>query len=130
MHDYPLLNLFWTMLYLFVWILWLFLLIRIISDIFRSPDLSGWGKAGWTLLLIVIPFLGALAYLIIRGSDMHTREVKQADTNEQAFRDYVRTTAGTTSTADELTKLATLRDNGVITADEFTAQKARLLTTG
>ena len=129
MHDYPLLNLFLTLLYFFVWILWIFLLIRIIGDVFRSPDLSGAGKAGWTLLLIILPFFGALMYLIIRGTDMHTRENRQAMASEDALRHYLlaSTGAGRHSTADELTKLAALRDQGVITEEEFAAQKAKLL---
>ena len=129
MHDYPLLNLFLTLLYFFVWILWIFLLVRIIGDVFRSPDLTGAGKAGWTLLLIILPFFGALMYLIIRGSDMHTRENRQAIASEESLRHYVLQSSGGAhhSTADELSKLAALRDQGVITEEEFTAQKAKLL---
>jgi hypothetical protein len=129
MHDYPLLNLFLTLLYFFIWILWIFLLIRIIGDVFRSPDLTGAGKAGWTLLLIILPFFGALMYLIIRGSDMHTRENRQAIANEDAVRHYLLQSAGSArhSTADEIAKLAALRDQGVITDEEFAAQKAKLL---
>jgi hypothetical protein len=129
MHDYPLLNLFLTLLYFFIWVLWIFLLVRIIGDVFRSPDLSGAGKAGWTLLLIVLPFFGALMYLIIRGSDMHTRENRQAIANEDAVRHYLLHSAGAArhSTADEIAKLAALRDQGVITDEEFAVQKAKLL---
>jgi hypothetical protein len=126
--DYPLLNLFWTMLWLFLWIMWFFLLFRIISDIFRSSDLSGWGKAGWSLFVIILPFLGVLTYLIVRGSTMHERDARQVQASEQAFRSYVQETAGTgASTAEELTKLAALRDQGVLTDPEFTAQKAKIL---
>jgi hypothetical protein len=127
--GYPLLDIFLTMVYLFLWILWIFLLIRIISDIFRSRDLSGLGKAGWTIFLIVLPLLGALLYLIVRGGRMHEREVRQADANEQAVRSYIQSAAGTSaSTAQELEHLATLRDRGVLTEQEFAAQKARLLS--
>ena len=126
--DYPLLNLFWTMFWLFIWILWLFLLIRIIMDIFRSADLSGIAKALWVIFIILIPFLGVLMYLIFRGSSMHTRDMQQAQASEQAFRSYVQQAAGSgPSTADELTKLASLRDAGTITPAEFEAQKARIL---
>jgi hypothetical protein len=126
--GYPLLDLFWTMLYFFIWILWIFLLVRIITDIFRSSDLGGWAKAGWTVLLIVFPFIGALAYLIFRGSDMHIRENRQAAVNQDMFRQYLQQTSGPgTSAADELHKLATLRDNGVLTEEEFKAQKAKIL---
>ncbi len=128
MQNYPLLNLFWTMLYFFVWIVWIFLLIRIFTDIFRSSDLSGWGKAGWSILIIVLPFLGVLIYLIARGASMHTRDVKQAQANEAAFRSYVQETAATTtSTAEELNKLAVLKQQGVLTDAEFEAQKSKLL---
>jgi hypothetical protein len=127
-HGYPLLNLFWTMLWLFLWILWIFLLIRIITDIFRSSDLGGWGKAGWTILLILFPFIGAIAYLVARGGGMHERENRQAQASEQLFRQYVQQAAGPHhSVADELTKLAALRDSGVITEAEFAAQKAKLV---
>jgi hypothetical protein len=129
MHDYPLLNLFLTFVYFFVWILWIFLIVRIIGDVFRSPDLSGAGKAGWTLLLIVLPFFGALGYLIFRGSDMHLRENRQAIASETALHHYLQQSAPGRhhSTADEITKLAALRDQGLITDAEFAAQKAKLL---
>jgi hypothetical protein len=129
-NHYPLLNLFWTMLYFFIWVLWIFLLIRILTDVFRSPDLNGFAKAGWTLLLIVLPFLGALAYIFIRGSDMHLRESHQAAANQDVLRQYLQHTAGgsaTPSPADELTKLATLREQGVLSEAEFSAQKAKIL---
>lgn len=126
--DYPLLNLFWTMLWLFLWIAWLFLLIRILMDIFRSSDLGGGMKALWTIFLIVLPFIGALLYLIVRGSSMHLREAQQVRDNEKAFRAYIQSAAGGgSSTADELAKLAALRDAGTISAAEFEAQKAKLL---
>ena len=129
MHDYPLLNVFWTLLYLFIWILWIFLLIRIITDIFRSADLSGAGKFGWTLVLILFPFIGALVYVLIRGTDMHTREDRQAVMNQQAMQRTFQQYGGSHqhSTADELSKLAALREQGVISDDEFAAQKVKLL---
>jgi hypothetical protein len=126
-YDYPLLGMFWTFLWFFLWIAWIFLLIRIFADIFRNHQMGGWGKALWTILVIVMPFLGTLIYLIVHGSDMHTRDIQQADAQQQAFKDYVRTTAGTGGTADELTKLADLRERNVITAAEFQTQKAKLL---
>jgi signal transduction histidine kinase len=127
--DYPLLNLFWTMLWLFLWILWIFLLVRILLDVFRSDDLNGLSKALWTIFIIVLPFLGVLVYLIARGSSMHLRETRQVQANQQAADTYIRSVAGTSaSTADELSKLARLRDDGTLTAAEFDAQKARLLS--
>jgi type VI protein secretion system component VasK len=127
--HYPLLNLFWTMLWLFLWIMWIFLLVRIITDVFRSQDMGGWAKAGWTILLILLPFLGVLLYLIVRGGDMHKRDQQQAQAADQAMRSYIKSASGTSaSAAEELQKLASLRDSGVLTADEFEAQKAKLLT--
>lgn len=125
--HYPLLNLFWTLLMLFLWIIWFFLLFRIITDIFRSHDLSGPAKAAWTIFLIVFPFIAALIYLIVRGEGLARRDARQAKQAEEQMRDYLRNAVGTPSTADELNKLAELRDRGVITPTEFEAQKARLL---
>jgi hypothetical protein len=123
----PLLDLFWTMLWFFLFIMWIWLLISIFSDIFRR-EMSGWAKAGWVFFLIVLPLLGALIYLIANGGDMQARSVKDYQAMESAQKDYIRQVAGTGSTADELEKLASLRDSGVISADEFAAQKAKLLT--
>ncbi len=125
--DYPLLNLFLTMLWLFLWIAWIFLLIRVVGDVFRSPDLSGWGKAGWTLGLLLFPYIGVLVYLIVRGGAMHERDVERAQASEDAMRQYLRGLGGGAGTADELTKLAALRDSGVLTNEEFDRQKAKLL---
>ena len=127
--DYPLLNLFWTMLELFLWVLWFFLLFRIIVDIFRSDDLGGWGKTLWLIFVIVLPFLGVFVYLIARGSSMGERDARQAQEADAAARAYIQSAAGTSaSTADELAKLASLRDQGVITDAEFAAQKAKVLS--
>jgi len=122
----PLLDLFWTMLWFFLFIMWIWLLISIFSDIFRR-EMSGWAKAGWVFFLIVLPLLGALIYLIANGGDMQARSVRDYQAMESAQKDYIRQVAGTGSTADELEKLAGLRDSGVITADEFATQKAKLL---
>jgi signal transduction histidine kinase len=126
--HYPLLNLFWTMLWLFLWILWIFLLVRIFMDVFRDREVSGWGKAGWTILLILLPFLGVLIYLIVRGGSMHKRDMQEAQAADTAMRSYIQSASGTSSsTAEELQKLASLRDTGVLSAQEFEAQKAKLL---
>jgi type VI protein secretion system component VasK len=126
--DYPLLDLFWTMLWFFLWILWIFLVVRIVSDIFRSEDLHGWGKAGWTLFVIVLPFIGIFSYLIVRGASMQRREVKGARADDEARKAYIQQAAGsTTSSADELSKLADLHRSGVLTDTEFAQQKAKLL---
>jgi signal transduction histidine kinase len=123
----PLLDAFLTMMWFFLWVLWFFLLFRIIMDIFRSKDLSGWGKAGWLIFVIILPFLGVFVYLIARGHKMTERDVTQAREQDQAFRAYVQEAAQGTSTADELTKLADLRDRGVISEADFQQSKEKVL---
>jgi hypothetical protein len=126
--NYPLLNVFWTMLWFFLWILWIFLLIRIFIDIFRSDDMGGWAKAGWSIFVIIVPFLGVLVYVIARGSGMAKRDQQQAVAADQAARSYIQSAAGTsTSVAEEVNKLAALRDQGVLTEQEFETQKAKVL---
>lgn len=129
MDNYPLLNLFLTMLYFFLFIAWIWLLIVVLGDIFRSADMGGWAKAIWCIFIIVIPWLGVLVYLIARGGSMHERNRKDAEQAEAAFRQYVQQAAGTpgTSTADQLAKLAELKQSGVLTDAEFAAEKAKLL---
>jgi hypothetical protein len=130
MSGYPLLNAFWTMLWFFLWILWFFLLFRVILDIFRSRDLGGWGKAGWLIFVIILPFLGVFVYLIARGNKMTQRDVEDAQAADQAMRAYVKDAAGSGGgTADELAKLADLRDRGVISEGEFQQSKAKVLQT-
>jgi type VI protein secretion system component VasK len=107
----------------FLWVLWLWVLVWIFIDIFRSRDLFGWGKALWFLFVLLIPLIGVLAYLIVRGSKMQQR----AEQEDQELRAYVRETAGSQSSADQLAKLADLRDRGVITAKEFEREKATIL---
>ena len=121
-----LVSIFWFML-LFAWI---WLLISIFGDLFRDHDLSGWAKAAWVLFLIVLPWLGALVYLIARGRSMNERAREQVARREQAFQEYVQHAAASSpSTADELAKLADLRDRGTISEQEFAQAKARLLAT-
>ena len=128
-YDYPLLGAFWTMLWFFIWILWIFLLVRIIIDIFRSHDLGGVAKALWLIFVIIAPFLGVFVYVIARGKGMGERDLAQAQARNEQFQQYVRETAGSSaSTADELSKLAGLRDQGVITEAEFQQQKAKALS--
>ena len=122
----PLLDLFWSMLWFFMFFLWIWLLISLFADIFRSDDLSGLGKAGWVIFMVALPWLGALIYLIARGKGMQERAVADMAAREKATRQYIQGVASA-STADELTKLATLRDQGVLTSAEFDAQKAALL---
>ena len=122
------LGIFWFML-LFAWI---WLLISIVTDIFRDHELSGWLKAAWVLFIIVIPWLGALVYLIARGRSMNERALAQAQAQDDAFRHYVKSAAASSSqpsTADELAKLAELRDRGTLSDQEFAHAKAKLLGT-
>jgi ABC-type multidrug transport system fused ATPase/permease subunit len=125
-YTYPLADLFGTMLGLFVFIIWFWLLVVVFSDIFRSHDLGGFAKAIWVIFVIVLPFLGIFVYLIARGGKMHERGAQQAQQQQQAFDDYVKQTAGSGS-AEELAKLADLKQKGVITEAEFESQKAKLL---
>ena len=125
----PLLDLLLSMFWFFLFFAWIWLVISVFIDIFRSSDLSGWGKAGWTIFVLVIPLIGVLVYLIARGDSMQQRKVDDAVAQQQATQAYIQSAAGTgTSAADELTKLGQLRDNGTITDDEYQQQKAKLLT--
>jgi hypothetical protein len=126
-YSYPLLGAFWTIIEIFLWVLWFWVLITVFIDIFRSHDLSGWGKALWFLFVLIIPLIGVLVYLIVRGGSMHDRMVRQAQQDDQQFREYVQDAASSASPADQLTKLADLRDRGVITPQEFESQKAKIL---
>ncbi len=129
-YDYPLLGLFWTMMIFFLWFAWLWLLFRVFADIFRSKDMGGWGKALWSIFVILVPFLGVFIYVIVNGKSMTERDIASAQQRESEFQAYVRQTASTTGGtggADEISKLAALRDQGLLTDEEFTAQKAKLL---
>jgi hypothetical protein len=127
-YDYPVLGLFWTMLMFFLWFAWIVLLFRVIADIFRSRDMGGGGKAFWAIFVVVLPFLGVFVYLIARGHSMAERDITQAQAQDAAFRSYVQDAAGSGgATADQLSKLADLKAQGVITDAEFEQQKAKLL---
>jgi Short C-terminal domain/Phospholipase_D-nuclease N-terminal len=126
-YTYPLADLMGTMLGLFLFIIWFWLLIIIFTDIFRSHDMSGGVKALWVIFVIVLPFLGILFYLIFRGGSMHERAAQSAQQQQQAMDQYIKQTAGTSNTGDELAKLADLKEKGVITQAEFDSQKAKLL---
>jgi type VI protein secretion system component VasK len=128
--NYPLLDVFLSILYFFLWILWIWLVVWILMDIFRSDDLNGWAKAAWTIFVIIIPLLGVLTYLIVRGHTMQDRQARQAKAQDEAFRAYVRDAAGTDgqSQSEELAKLANLRQRGVINEEEFEQAKATVLS--
>ncbi len=128
-YQYPILNVFLTMLYFFLFIIWIWLLIMVFMDIFRSHDMGGGAKALWVIFVIILPFLGVFVYLIARGGKMHERQAAEAAQQQQAFDQYVKETAGagSDSSADQLSKLADLKSQGVITDAEFDAQKAKIL---
>ncbi|MGW6545230.1 SHOCT domain-containing protein [Streptomyces massasporeus] len=129
-YDYPLLSVFWSMLLFFLWIMWFVLLFRVVVDIFRDDDLSGWAKTGWLVFTVLLPFLGVFVYVIARGKNMGSREIAQARAQQEALDARIRQAAGTgsrTSSVDELAKLSEIRDRGAITDDEFRKAKELVL---
>jgi hypothetical protein len=126
-YDYPILGLFWTMLIFFLWVAWLILLFRVFADIFRS-DMGGGAKALWSIFVILVPFLGVFLYVIANGRKMGERDIAAAQQREAETQAYIRQAAGSGGNADELAKLASLREQGVLTDEEFSAQKAKLLS--
>ncbi len=128
--NYPVLDVFWSMLEFFLWVIWIWILIMVFIDIFRSHDLSGWAKALWFLFVLIIPLVGVLVYLIARGGEMHDRAARAAQAREEAaYRAYRADGAGgsSASQADQLAKLAELRDKGALTPEEFESAKSRVL---
>ncbi len=127
--SYPILDVFLTTLYFFLFIIWIWLLFMVFIDIFRSHDMGGWAKGLWVIFIIVMPYLGVLVYLIARGGKMHERAAQQAALQQKAFDQYVRQAAGTSSdtSADQLAKLADLKSKGVLTDAEFDAEKSKIL---
>lgn len=134
--SYPLLNIFWTMFEFFAWVAWIWVLIWVITDIFRSPDLSGGAKAGWFAFVFFIPLIGLLVYLIARGGEMHNRAEARAIRDDEYRRSYTSAASGASagpasstpaSTAEQLQGLADARDRGTINDQEFEVQKAKIL---
>jgi hypothetical protein len=123
---------FWTMLWFFLFFIWIWLLIIVFSDIFRSHDLSGWAKALWIIFVILLPYLGVLVYLIARGNKMAQHAQEAAAAQDAAARQYIQSAVaqggGGSSSADELAKLADLKAQGVISDAEFESAKAKILT--
>ena len=121
---------FWSFLWFFMFFIWIWLLIAVFSDIFRSHDLSGWGKALWTIGIIILPYLGVFVYLIVRGHKMSEHAAEAAKAQDAAFKTYVQQAAGTTggaSTADELERLHKLHEQGVLDDAEYATAKAKVL---
>jgi ABC-type multidrug transport system fused ATPase/permease subunit len=128
-YGYPLGGVFLSVLYFFLFFIWIWLLVTVFVDIFRSGDLKGWAKALWCIFIIILPFLGVFVYLIARGGKMHERAAQDAAQQQRVFDDYVRQAAGSGSdAASQLSTLADLKSQGVLTAGEFEAQKSKILT--
>ncbi|MGZ8751958.1 MAG: SHOCT domain-containing protein [Acidimicrobiia bacterium] len=118
----------WSMIWFFLFFIWIWILITVFADIFRSRDLSGWAKAIWTIFVIVVPYLGVFVYLIARGHKMHEHAAEAAAAQDAAAQDYIRQAAGTTkSPADEIARLAELKERGAISDAEFERLKAKAL---
>ena len=126
MTNYPLLNIFLSMLFFFCWALWIFLVIWILIDVFRNHNLSGWAKTGWTILIIFLPLIGVLIYLGVHGKDMVERQDAAVD-EEEYHAARAAASDGSTSTAFQLSKLADLHDRGVLTDAEFEREKQKIL---
>jgi hypothetical protein len=127
--DYPFLDVFWSMLIFFLWVAWIWMLITILSDVFRRHDISGWVKALWTIFVIVAPFLGVLIYLIVESKGMAERNMQQQQQYRAQTDDYIRTVASTGDPTEQIAKGKQLLDSGAITAEEFAALKHRALAT-
>jgi hypothetical protein len=125
--DYPFLDVLWTMIVFFAWVIWFWLLITVFGDLFRRHDISGWGKAGWTLFCIVLPFIGVLVYLGTQGKHMAERNVKQAEAQRVQFDSYVRDVAGDAGPTAQIAKAKELLDRGAIDQAEFNQIKQKAL---
>jgi hypothetical protein len=127
--DYPFLDVLWTMIVIFAWVIWFWLLIVIFGDLFRRRDISGWGKAGWIIFVIVLPYLGVLVYLISQHDGMAERSAQQARASQAQFDDYVKSVSASGGSAAEIEKAKQLLDSGAITQAEFDALKSKALAT-
>src|SRR5215213_10002632 len=125
--GYPFLDVMWSMLVFFLWVLWFWLLFTVFGDVFRRHDLSGWGKAGWLIFTIILPFLGVFVYLISQNEGMTQRNLDRARAQQARFDDYVRESAGGGGAAAEIDKAKQLLDSGAITQAEFDAIKQKAL---
>jgi Short C-terminal domain/Phospholipase_D-nuclease N-terminal len=124
--DYPFLDVLWTMIIFFAWVIYIWIVITVFVDLFRRDDIGGWGKAGWVVFVIALPFLGVLTYLIVQHDGMRERSEKQLQAQKSAFDQHVREAAG--GSATEIAKAKELLDSGAITQSEFEAIKAKALS--
>jgi hypothetical protein len=125
---YPFLGILWTTLIFFAWVIFIWIAITVLIDVFRRRDISGWGKAAWVILVVILPWLGVLIYLIANHDGMAERKMKETQAAQAQFDDYVRTTAASSGVASEIERAKQLLDNGTITQAEFDALKAKALT--
>jgi Short C-terminal domain/Phospholipase_D-nuclease N-terminal len=125
--NYPFLDVFWTMIVFFLWVMWFWLLISIWTDVFRRDDISGWGKAGWLIFTLVLPFLGAFIYIISQHDGMTRRNIERIRAQRAQYDDYVRETAGSGGASTEIEKAKQLLDSGAITQAEFESLKQKVL---
>jgi hypothetical protein len=123
--DYPFLDVFWSMIIFFFWVIWIWIVVTVLIDIFRRNDIGGFAKAMWVIFVVILPWLGVLIYLIAQHDGMRERSIKQAQDQKAQFDQYVRDAAG--GSADEIAKAKQLLDSGAITQDEFAALKAKAL---
>ena len=131
-YDYPVLGAFWTAMWVFLWVLWIFLLFRIIADLFRDDSLSGWAKTGWLVFVVLLPFLGVFVYVCARGAGMGRREAQHVKSQQHEVDEYIRKTAGSGgsggSSAEELAKLAEMKSAGHLSEEEFQRAKEKILS--
>jgi hypothetical protein len=129
--SYPFFGIFWEILIFFAWVIFIWIAITVLIDVFRRHDLSGWGKAAWTIFIVLIPWIGVLVYLIVNHSGMTERRIQEAQTQRAQFDEYVRATAGSGGgAASEIEKAKQLLDSGALTQAEFDAIKAKALAGG
>ena len=125
--DYPFLDILWTMILFFAWVAWIWMVVIILTDIFRRRDINGWAKAAWTVFLVVVPFLGALVYLIAEHEGMADRRTREVQASQAQFDSYVRSVAADGGPASEIAKAKDLLDSGAITQEDFESIKTRAL---
>jgi hypothetical protein len=123
--DYPFLDVLWSMIIFFFWVIWIWIVITVLMDVFRRHDIGGWAKAAWVVFVVILPWLGVLIYLIAEHDGMRERSLKQAQAQKQEFDSYVREAAG--GSADQIAKAKQLLDQGTISQEEFNALKAKAL---
>ncbi len=125
--SYPFLNVFWDILIIFAWLIFIWIAITVLIDVFRRNDISGWGKAAWVIFVVILPWIGVLVYLIVNHDGMAERRMKEVQASQAQFDEYVRTTAGSGGAASEIEKAKQLLDSGAITQAEFDAIKSKAL---